>query len=168
MRQAHHQLTSTARPSRRSAPPQHLHGGTVNSIRTDDEPVANRFDDSRRSVGSSGFRWWHRPGLVRVGGASGMLSPLPLLAAGLITATAGQDLRQKGFPWAATLAAILTALSVLGLTARHTTRWAALVRRQDYSPQPRAPWGLPATSPSASRTCLPRCPARHGSSATTR
>ena len=42
--------------------------------------------------------------------------------------TASQDLRQNGFPWAATPAAILTAFSVLGLTARHTTRWAALVR----------------------------------------
>ena len=100
-------------------------------IRTDDEPASTRFDDSRPVSSSSGSRWWHRPGLVRVGGVAGMLSPLPLLAAGLITATAGQNLRQNSFPWAATLAAILTALCVLGLTARHTTRWAA--RRQGSS-----------------------------------
>ena len=68
-------------------------------IRTDDEPASTRFDDSRPVSSSSGSRWWwHRPGLVRVGGVAGMLSPLPLLAAGLITATAGQNLRQNGFP----------------------------------------------------------------------
>ena len=109
--------------------PQHLHGGTVNTrVRTNDGPASTRFDDYRPVSSSSGSRWWHHPGLVRVGGVDGMLSPLPLLAAGLITATAGQNLRQNGFPWAATLAAILTAICVLGLTALHSPRWTAPVR----------------------------------------
>ena len=72
--------------------------------------------------------WWNHPALVRIGGIAGVLSPLPLLAAGLITATAGQNLRQNGFPWAATLAAILTALCVLGLRAVLSTSGSAVVR----------------------------------------
>jgi hypothetical protein len=67
-------------------------------------------------------RWWNNLGLVRIGGIAGMLSTLPLLAAGMITATAGQNLRQNGFPWAAILAAILIALCVLGLRALRTGR----------------------------------------------
>jgi hypothetical protein len=66
--------------------------------------------------------------LVRIGGIAGMLSPLPLLAAGLITATAGQNLRQNDFPWAATLAAILTATCVLGLRALLAAHGSAVVR----------------------------------------
>ena len=72
--------------------------------------------------------WWNHPGLVRVGGIAGMLSPLPLLAAGWITATGGQNLRQNGFPWAATLAAILTATCVLGLRTLLAPRGSAVVR----------------------------------------
>jgi hypothetical protein len=72
--------------------------------------------------------WWNHPALVRIGGIAGVLSPLPLLAAGLITATAGQNLRQNGFPWAATLAAILLAMCVLGLRALLSARGSAIVR----------------------------------------
>jgi hypothetical protein len=66
--------------------------------------------------------------LVRIGGIAGMLSALPLLAAGVITATAGQNLRQNGFPSAATLAAILTALCVLGLRALLSAHESTVVR----------------------------------------
>lgn len=97
-------------------------------IRTHNGPASPQIDESRRVDSSPAPRWWNHPGLPWVGGIAGMLSPLPLLAAGLITATAGQNLRQNGFPWAATLAAILTALCVLGLTALHSTRWIAPVR----------------------------------------
>jgi hypothetical protein len=96
-------------------------------IRTNDEPVSTRFSET------AGRQLPSTPVVVpvrtaRVGGIAGMLSPLPLLAAGVITATAGQNLRQNGFPWMATLAAILCAACVVGLTALHSTRWAAPVR----------------------------------------
>jgi hypothetical protein len=91
-------------------------------------PASTRFDESQPAGSSGAHRWWDSPALPRVGGIAGMVSPLPLLAAGWITATAGQNLRQNGFPWAATLAAILTATCVLGLTALHSMRWAAPLR----------------------------------------
>ena len=94
-------------------------------IRSNDRPAATGAQPTRSSPAR---RWWDRPAIVRIGGIAGMLSPLPLLAAGLITAIAGQNLWQNGFPWVATLAAILTALCVLGLTAVHFTRWAAPIR----------------------------------------
>lgn len=97
-------------------------------IRTHNGPASIQIDESQRMDSSPAPRWWDRPELPRVGGLAGAVSPLPLLAAGWITATAGQNLRQNGFPWAATLAAILTAACVLGLTALHSTRWAAPVR----------------------------------------
>jgi hypothetical protein len=87
--------------------------------------------DAHRSQAMSSdqaIHWWNRPAAVRIGGIAGMLSTLPLLAASMVTATAGQNLRQNGFPWAAVLAAILTALCVLGVTALHSSRWAAPVR----------------------------------------
>jgi hypothetical protein len=73
-------------------------------------------------------RLWNNLALVRIGGIAGMLSALPLLAAGMITATAGQNLRQNGFPWAATMAAILLALCVLGLRTLLAAHVSALVR----------------------------------------
>jgi hypothetical protein len=97
-------------------------------IRTNDEPVSTRFSETQPAGNSPAPRWWYRSALPGVGGIAGMLSPLPLLAAGVITATAGQNLRQNGFPSMATLAAILCATCVLGLTALHSTRWAAPLR----------------------------------------
>ena len=97
-------------------------------IRTNGGPTPTQFDESQPTPSSPARKWWEHPALPHLGGIAGMLSPLPLLAAGWITATAGQNLRQNGFPWAATLAAILTATCVLGLTALHSTRWAAPVR----------------------------------------
>ncbi len=48
---------------------------------------------------SSGIRsMLNHPAMSRIGGSAGILSTLPFLAAGLITATAGQNLRQNGFP----------------------------------------------------------------------
>ena len=88
-------------------------------LRSTDRPAS--------TTGSTG-RWWNDPATIRIGAIAGMLSPLPLLAAGWITATAGQNLRQNGFPWMATLAALLTAACVLGLTALHSARWSAPVR----------------------------------------
>ena len=97
-------------------------------IRTNDGRASTRFRESHPTSSSLAARWLDRPGLPRLGGLAGLLSPLPLLAAGLITATAGQNLRQNGFPWAATLAAILCAVCILGLTALHSTRWTARER----------------------------------------
>ena len=78
--------------------------------------------DNQRASG-----WKNNLALVRIGGIAGMLSPLPLLAAGVITATAGQNLRQNGFPWAATLAALLLAVCVLGLRALLSADGSAVV-----------------------------------------
>jgi hypothetical protein len=97
-------------------------------IHSNDGPRTTSFDATPSEYRHRITIWWDRPTLPRVGGIAGMLSPLPLLAAGWITATAGQNLRQNGFPWAATLAAILTALCVVGLTALHASRWSAPAR----------------------------------------
>ena len=101
---------------------------TTSTRSKNDNRSAHRHSRSPSARNHPAPKWWSQQALVPIGGIAGMLSPLPLLAAGWITATAGQNLRQNGFPWVATLAAILTAMCVLGLGALLSGHGSVVVR----------------------------------------
>ena len=65
---------------------------TIRTRSNDGTPSTDWVGQSGSAHDPRASRWWNRLALVRIGGIAGMLSPLPLLAAGLITATAGQNL----------------------------------------------------------------------------
>ena len=64
-----------------------------------------------------------RPSVIRLGGIAGLLVPLPVWGAAVISLVVGPNLRQYGFPWAAALAAVLAGACTIALTGAHAGRW---------------------------------------------
>ncbi len=65
------------------------------------------------------------PAALRAGALAGLLVPLPVIAAAVITIAHAANIRQNGFPWAAAAAAVSAAACTLALTGVHARQWRA-------------------------------------------
>ena len=90
-------------------------------------PPSAQSDESQPAGSSGAHRWWDGP-RSRVSGDCRHGQPAALACRRLDHSDRRPEPAAERLSWAATLAAILTATCVLGLTALHSMRWAAPLR----------------------------------------